>query len=196
MLRRTARGAGFPKTFLMKRGWLVTGVMTKRRSSNASIRHTCIETSVTAGGARPNVVPSQATAILDCRTLPGTDPDAFLESVKERLAIDGATVEVIDVTEGTASPWTSQLFGAFERHLTGGVVLPVVSPGSTDSSFLRRAGVDYVYGIIPFMISSEELATLHGAQERVRREELGAGLLRLTRVLLDICVAKRPSMGS
>ncbi len=196
MLRRTAPGAGFPKAFLMKRGWLVAGTMTKRRSSNASIRHTCIETSIQGGGPRPNVVPSEATAILDCRTLPGTDPKAFLEAVKTRLAIDEAIIEVIDITQGTASPWTSQLFGAFERHLTGGVVLPVVSPGSTDSSFLRTAGVDFVYGIIPFMISSEELATLHGAEERVRKEELGAGLLRLTRVLLDICVAKRPTMGS
>ncbi len=196
MLRRTAVGAGFPKAFFMERGWFVTGAMTRRRSSNASVRNTCVVTSLQAGGPRPNVVPSKASAVLDCRTLPGTDSAAFLESVKERLAVDGVKIEVIDITQGTASPWTSQLFGAFERHLTGGVVVPVVSPGSTDSSFLREAGVDYVYGITPIMITSEELATLHGAHERVRRKELGAGLLRLTRILIDVCVAKRPQMGS
>lgn len=195
MLRRTAVGAGFPKALFMNRGWLVKGALAAKPSSNASARHTCVETSIQAGGPRPNVVPSTASAILDCRTLPGTDPKAFLKAVTERMGIEGATVEVIDITQGTSSPWTSPLFGAIERHLGDGVVAPIVSPGSTDSAFLREAGVDYVYGIIPFMISTEELALLHGADERVRISELKAGTLRLTRILLDVCAARRPQLG-
>ena len=48
LLRRAAPAAGFPNGFMMERAWLVEGALTSKRSTNASVRNTCIET-----GLRP-----------------------------------------------------------------------------------------------------------------------------------------------
>jgi acetylornithine deacetylase/succinyl-diaminopimelate desuccinylase-like protein len=195
MLRRAATGAPWWKAFMMRRGWLAGGALTAKQASNGSVRHTCIETSLTAGGPRPNVIPAEATAVLDCRLLPGTDPETVRPLVVERMAIDGAVVKVRSAQSGTRSPWTSTLFGALERHLKRGpkdVVVPIVSPGTTDSSYFRKAGVDFVYGIVPFMVALDDLRGIHGADERVRLTELHAGAERLVKVIADIAAVARP----
>jgi acetylornithine deacetylase/succinyl-diaminopimelate desuccinylase-like protein len=195
MLRRAAAGAPWWKAFMMRRGWLVDGALTAKQASNGSVRHTCIETSLSAGGPRPNVIPAKATAVFDCRLLPGTDPETVRPLVVERLGIQGADIAVRSAQAGTTSAWTSTLFGALERHLKRGpsdVVVPIVSPGTTDSSYFRKAGVDYVYGIVPFMVSLDDLRGIHGADERVRLSELHAGAERLIKVIADIAAVARP----
>ncbi len=195
MLRRTAPAAGFPRGFMMARAWLVKGSLTSKRSTNASVRNTCVETGLRAGGPRPNVIPPKASATFDCRILPERDPEQLVEAVRHKLGIDEVEIKVISKRPGTQSEWTSQLFGAFERHLPADgrdVVAPVVSPGSTDSAWFRLKDVPYVYGIAPFMISQADLATMHGVNERIAVSELHAGVARLTRIVADIAGALRP----
>ena len=58
---------------------------------------------------------------------------------------------------------------------------PAISPGFTDSIYLREIGVK-AFGMVPFLLTNEELATFHGDDERVRVEELDRGV----RVLVDV----------
>ena len=195
MLRRVAPAAGFPRGFMMARAWLVEGSLASKPSTNASVRNTCIETGLKAGGPRPNVIPPSATATFDCRVLPDRDPEQLVEEVKKKMGIDEVEIKVIAQRPGSQSEWTSKLFGAFERHLPADgreVVAPVVSPGSTDSAWFRLKDVPYVYGIVPFMISQADLATMHGINERLSIAELQAGVSRLTRILADVAGVLRP----
>ena len=57
----------------------------------------------------------------------------------------------------------------------GGVAGPVISVGFTDSIYLRVLGVR-AYGFVPFVLSEEEVATMHGNDERVSTENLERGL--------------------
>jgi len=61
---------------------------------------------------------------------------------------------------------------------------PSISPGFTDSIYLREIGVQ-AFGIVPFMLTDEELATMHGDDERVRIEELDRGVRVLMQVIQD-----------
>jgi acetylornithine deacetylase/succinyl-diaminopimelate desuccinylase-like protein len=195
MLRRVAPAASWPKSFFMNRAWLVEGSLTAKPSTNASVRNTCIETGLKAGGPRPNVIPAEASAVLDCRLVPGADPDALVEAVRARLGIKDVVIKVRSKRPGSQSAWTSALFGAFERHLPADgrqVVVPVVSPGSTDSAWFRLKDVPYVYGILPFMVTDADLATIHGVDERLEERELHAGVGRLTRIIADVAGALRP----
>ena len=57
-------------------------------------------------------------------------------------------------------------------------VVPVVSPGFTDSHFLRRAFETVAYGFFPMRTMDPELAArlIHSADERIAVEDLELGV--------------------
>jgi acetylornithine deacetylase/succinyl-diaminopimelate desuccinylase-like protein len=85
--------------------------------------------------------------------------------------------EVLSSMEAAVSPWEDPLYEALVRAATaaGGVAGPVISVGFTDSIYLRVLGVR-AYGFVPFVLSEEEVATMHGNDERVSTENLERGL--------------------
>ena len=67
------------------------------------------------------------------------------------------------------------------RHETnGGVVMPMISPGFTDSRIYRRHGVPAV-GYTPVLLTTEEVGGVHGHDERISTRNLRLG----TQLLLD-----------
>jgi len=137
-------------------------------------------------GTKHNVIPAGAEATLDCRLLPDTDPDRFVEEIE--AIIDDAQIEVIRVLEHVSgqssldTPFVSAISEVVaERYGTEGVVVPMLSPGFTDSHAYRAAGVD-AYGFVPALLTREELATIHGHNERISRTNLRLG----AEVLFDV----------
>ncbi|RMF23535.1 MAG: M20/M25/M40 family metallo-hydrolase [Deltaproteobacteria bacterium] len=142
-------------------------------------------TSLRAGG-KHNVIPASAEATLDCRLLPGTNPDEFVAEL-ERL-IDDSSIEIVRVLEHVsgessldAPPVAAIRDVVAATYGEDGMVLPVLSPGFTDSHAFRAAGVP-AYGFIPALLTREELATIHGHNERISQENLELG----TRILFEV----------
>ena len=71
-------------------------------------------------------------------------------------------------------------------HVEEAVVLPVVSPGFTDSRVFRRRGIT-AYGFIPILLEPLEAATMHGHNERISIENLRLGCQILFEVVRRIC---------
>jgi acetylornithine deacetylase/succinyl-diaminopimelate desuccinylase-like protein len=65
---------------------------------------------------------------------------------------------------------------------------PVLSPGFTDSIFLRPKGV-HAYGFVPFEVTQDEATTMHGHGERVSVENIRNGLRILYRAIADVTAA-------
>ena len=65
------------------------------------------------------------------------------------------------------------------------LVLPFISPGATDSRFFRKKGV-IAYGLIPLLLKPEDLAGLHGKNERIPVAELDRGEKILNGVVSEI----------
>jgi acetylornithine deacetylase/succinyl-diaminopimelate desuccinylase-like protein len=145
------------------------------------------------GAVAPNVVPSEARAMYDCRLRPGTTPGAMLERLREATAhVDGVRFEVISAAESSASPTDDPLFRALVRYAVEGrpaaAAGPLLSVGYTDSMDLRRKGVR-AYGYVPFEVTAEDAETMHGHGERVPVSEVGSGLERLFSVVVDVAAA-------
>lgn len=70
------------------------------------------------------------------------------------------------------------------RLMPGAPVVPLLSTGATDSAQLRGAGVR-AYGLLPFPLTTEDAARMHGNDERMPVESLGTGL----RFLYGVTVA-------
>lgn len=137
-----------------------------------------ISTTTAHSGMKHNVIPAIAEATLDCRLLPGTDPDAFTQQVRD--VIDDAKVRVETVFESStlASPHDTELFGLIEdvihEHMEEALVLPSVSSGFTDSRIFRKHGITS-YGFIPILLEPQEAMTIHGHNERITVDNMRLG---------------------
>ena len=165
--------------FLLKR--LGKKSISNSKTTSALVHNTCALTMVDAGYKR-NVIPAEATATFDCRLLPGTAPSDFRDTLLG--LVDDPRVKFETLMEGAAngSPGESKVIDVIRARINAEfpqtATVPILTKGLTDSRFLREKGIP-CYGFIPIRVTPEELESLHGRDERVRVEELKAGLLRL-----------------
>jgi acetylornithine deacetylase/succinyl-diaminopimelate desuccinylase-like protein len=155
---------------------------------NAIVRDT-ISLTILQGGNKINVIPSESTASLDCRLIPGSSKEDFLKEVKKRL---GDEIEVKVVSESHSLPPSSldtDLFQAIQRLAAkndpGCPVVPLLLSGATDSRFLREKGV-VTYDFCPFRLTETELKTEHGNDERIALENLRFGTKMLVEVIKEV----------
>jgi acetylornithine deacetylase/succinyl-diaminopimelate desuccinylase-like protein len=151
---------------------------------NAMLRNT-ISLTVLQGGSKANVIPSESTATLDCRLIPGTNKEEFLKEVKRRL---GEEIEVEIIAESESLPPSSldtDLYRAIQKLASEKnadcPVVPLLLPGATDSRFLREKGI-ITYDFCPFQLTEKELMKVHANNERINLENLKFG----TKILLEI----------
>ncbi|HKD19265.1 MAG TPA: M20/M25/M40 family metallo-hydrolase [Thermoanaerobaculia bacterium] len=158
---------------------------------NADLRTTISVTGL-SGSDKINVIPGEATASLDCRLLPGEDPQRFLATLKTTAADDTLHWEVLLSETATESPIDTALFRAIERardRFAPGV--PVLTPpltSSTDAGKLRQMGV-VVYGFEPFRLSEDDDRS-HGDDERLSVENVRFGLEVTYAVVSDVAGAR------
>jgi len=158
---------------------------------HASMLRTSISPNQFNAGYRINVIPSEAKAMLDVRTLPDEDPAKFLDQVKK--VVNDPAVEVAwasrDVRPGSAvAKLDSDAFKAIEANITKTYkvpTLPTMGTGATDMAYLRAKGIQ-CYGIGPAIdVEDGPLGFgAHSDQERILESEI----LRFARFNWDLVV--------
>jgi acetylornithine deacetylase/succinyl-diaminopimelate desuccinylase-like protein len=129
--------------------------------------------------------------MIDCRLLPGVTREE-IEATILRLA--GSTEKMkleFDIfNEATESPIDTEIFSTIEQVITAShpeyLVSPLMMPGGTDSRFLRLKGVP-AYGFSPIIMTRDDIATIHGANERISIENLSFGTRMMHRVVSSFC---------
>src|SRR4029079_15631359 len=134
--------------------------------------------------------PGIAEATLDCRLLPGQDPDTFIEQIREVIGDPKVRVETIFKCGTPSSSINTELFGIIEDvvrdHVEEALVLPSVSAGFTDSRVFRQHGITS-YGFIPYLLEQDEAMTVHGHNERITVENLKLGTQILFETVRRLC---------
>jgi acetylornithine deacetylase/succinyl-diaminopimelate desuccinylase-like protein len=155
---------------------------------NAMVRDT-LSLTILQGGSKANVIPSESSATLDCRLIPGSSKENFLKEIKKRL---GEEIEVEGKMEGTPIPPSSldtDLFHAIQKFASKNdpdcPVVPLLLPGATDSRFIRERGMT-TYDFCPFRLSEKEILRVHGNDERIALENLKFGTRMLVEVLKEV----------
>ena len=165
-------------------------VLSRDATYNATLR-TGVAITMINGGIRANVIPSDATATLNVRTV----PDGDIAAVVRELNHVGAEAAVTFTTPQTQrkappdSPISSALFQAMESAgkamAPGTTVVPFMSTGGTDGAMLRANGIP-TYGILPLPLIEEDELRMHGDNERVPLAALGWATEYLFRTLLTV----------
>ncbi len=132
-----------------------------------------------AGGVAGNVIPADASAVLNVRTIPGHSIDQILARLT--ACIDDQDVDVTLAVRGDEAPESNpdspmfEAIAAAARKIDPAItVVPYLSTGGTDSAHLRRTGIDS-YGILPFPMEQPDEERMHGHDERVPLESLHFG---------------------
>jgi acetylornithine deacetylase/succinyl-diaminopimelate desuccinylase-like protein len=144
-----------------------------------SVLRTSVVPTMIEAGFRKNVIPSEATAMLDIRMLPDEDVAAFYESLA--AVIDDPRVEVIPerVYRPAAPPSVidNEMFETLERVARqvypGATVMPTMSTGGSDMAQVRAEGIQS-YGVGPIR-TQDELNSGNGAHsdnERVSEKAM------------------------
>ena len=151
---------------------------------NALIRNT-ISPTVLKGSDKTNVVPGQATAELDCRLLPGEDPQQFLATLTE--VIDDPQIELSvllnfrPVASAAETPLFQAIASVAKRHHPEALILPNMLTGFTDSHYFREKGI-VSYGFSGIALQEGEDYGVHGPNERIPLASLGDAI----RIVFDI----------
>ena len=159
---------------------------------NSMMRDTIAPTMLQAG-VRPNVIPSEARAVLNVRLLPGDTIDVLLNDLNKLVNDPSVKLEVM-LDGGLAAPNSSietELYALITRvsakEFGGAPVLPFLSPGATDSAQLRLHNVQ-AYGLRPFPLTEEDDARVHGDDERIPLASFAKGVDLLTRIVTEFSV--------
>jgi acetylornithine deacetylase/succinyl-diaminopimelate desuccinylase-like protein len=112
---------------------------------NAQLRTTCVAT-LLEGGHAYNALPQMARATVNCRILPGEKVEDVTAALTTALADDKITLTPIGQPVVSAPSTVDEgLLSAIEKTSAefwpGAPVVPVMSTGATDGSYLRNAGI-------------------------------------------------------
>lgn len=127
-----------------------------------------------------NVVPPLAEIICDCRALPGQNESDVRDHVAAALG-EGFDYELefLEPMEGgyessIESPLYELIEEYVEHRLPGAVLLPVVTPGFTDSHWVRQSHGTIAYGFAPVFDTDigDYLDSMHGADEKLKITDL------------------------
>lgn len=135
---------------------------------NAVLRTTCVATRLQAGHA-DNALPQRAEAVVNCRILPGVEPESVRRTLSE--VIQDAAVKITPIEEATPSPpspLNPAITGVIERVIRdqwGVPMVPTMETGATDGLYLRNAGIP-TYGVGGLFQDADEHRE-HGRDERV-----------------------------
>ncbi len=158
------------------------------RMLGAVISNTTNPTMLQAG-YKVNVIPTEATAHVDGRFLPGFE-DEFFATLAE-LVGEGVEIEHLSHQQPWETPYDGDLVRAMNRSILSedpdGIVAPYLMSGGTDAKHFRKLGMRS-YGFAPLRLPADLdfTALFHGVDERVPVDALEFGARVFDKFLDDV----------
>jgi len=164
------------------------GMLSNDAAINSILRTTCVAT-LLEGGTVFNALPPSARATVNCRILPNETAEQTLATLQRVVADEQVSIRMEwALVSSSASPLNAEVMAAIEqvssRFWPQVPVIPLMSPGATDGTFLRNAGIP-TYGFTGLMTDLVD-AREHGRDERVSIKAFHEGhesLYQLVRLL-------------
>ena len=152
-------------------------------------RTRCVPTRL-FGGHADNALPQLATALINCRIFPGTDPNAIKAELERVIADPEVVVTREDkAVSSISSPLRPDVTAAYTRAVQtlhpGMAVFPEMSTGASDARPFRVAGIP-VYGTNGGWVVVPVDFRAHGKDERLPIQSLYDNVVHWQLMLRDL----------
>lgn len=154
----------------------------------ATLRDTANPT-ILSGGYKANVIPSEASAVIDGRFLPGNQND-FISTIKS-LAGEKIDIEFQNLDVALSAPFDEEIVNSMIEAISAedpaARVVPYMLSGGTDAKALSKLNIAG-YGFMPLQLPNDiDFASLfHGKNERVPISSLQFGVRTFKRFLASL----------
>lgn len=176
MMRALAPELSLTNRMAVSNEWLFGPLLRQRMEGNPAAQAllgTTLAPTMIDGGVRPNVLPGEATAMINFRIHPRDNAADLLRRARQSVAdLDGVTIEWAETpreassVSSTTSSSYALLAGLSNAILPDAPVAPGLVLAGTDSR--HYAGVaENVYRYQPILLTGEDLEMPHGLNERL-----------------------------
>jgi acetylornithine deacetylase/succinyl-diaminopimelate desuccinylase-like protein len=147
-----------------------------------------VSPTILRAGYKDNVIPGEATIVLDGRTLPGEDPESFMAELREIVGPE-PTFELIKTAPPAETSPDTPLFELIKETIEasdpGSRAIPWMIPGATDNKFYSKLGAA-CYGFSPVKLEPHMPfgSLYHGNDERLPIDGFYWGLKVYAEVVL------------
>lgn len=156
---------------------LVKNILSKSPEMNAGIRTTTAATMFNAG-IKENVLPIQATAVVNFRIMPGEDVSSVVNHVKRIIDDLDVQIRPMDFSSepSPVSDIYSKSYEIFRNTIhqvmsdKDLIVAPYLFVAATDSRYFTGLS-DNVYRFLPTKFYPKDLKRIHGTNERISIED-------------------------
>lgn len=179
LLETLASHADFPFNYIYSNLWLfgpfIDHFLSNHKMGNSLIRTTSAVTMI-HGGMKDNVLPSEATALVNHRTHPLDSIESAIEFDRQVINDDSISISIyknVTFESHPISPFDEDSFGfnairkSIEQIFDDTLVVPGIMVASTDTKHylpLSRS----VYRFTPIVMDSDEIKRFHGHDERIK----------------------------
>ncbi len=185
--------ASYPEKLVFANFWLFEPLLKRqflRRAESAALLRTTSVATIFQAGVKSNVIPEQASAVVNLRLAPGDSA----KSAGDRLAriIGDPRVQITPEKEATkpepirvSSP-NSRVFGILGRTVRslfpGTIVAPTLMLAAADARHYEPLA-ENVYRFIPMVLKPEDIRRTHGVNERLSVENYSQIIKFYSRVM-------------
>lgn len=155
--------------------WLFRGIVKRILSAMPATRAAMTTTTATTlfnAGIKENVLPVQASAVVNFRIHPNDSVQGILKHVNKRLGSRRVTVEPLpgsiepSQVSDTRHPAYSLLRNTIQEVFPEVIVAPTLMIGATDARHYATL-TDNVYRFMPLRADESDLDRVHGTDERI-----------------------------
>lgn len=181
-----------PQKMVIANRWLTEGLvknsLAKKHTTDALIRTTTAPTML-EGSSKFNVLPQKAKAVIDFRTVPGESSQNIVEHIKNTVNDPKISIKVLsDVLPSKISEVNSPSFRNIHKTIKeifpNVIVAPSLTVGTTDSKHYKEL-TDNIFRFVPYMLKTEDIARMHGTNERISTKNYDNMIRFYTQLLVN-----------
>jgi carboxypeptidase PM20D1 len=169
-----------PFRFIFGSLWLTGGLvklaLAQEPVTDAMLRNTIAPT-ILQSGYKSNVLPERASAVLNCRLLPGEGVDALLDFIRKVVHDPRVSVTCTGTSAPSRkpisiqTPWYHDLQSSIAELYPGVPTCPILMTGASDARHYQEI-CGCVYRFQPVTFQKPEDDRTHGVDERVEIAQL------------------------
>ena len=157
-------------------GGLLKSIFSREPAINAMLRNTIAPT-ILQSGYKSNVLPEKASAVLNCRLLPGQAVDQLIDHIRTVINDPRITVTCLDTSAPSKrpgsiqTPWYQDLQARIAEVYGSLPICPILMVGASDARHYQDICA-CVYRFQPISFQKPQDDRTHGVDERIELSQL------------------------